>query len=85
MECYSVSPGLALSLIIILASFMNKFEYCLLDAANGFFSGPDYQELTNQLHILGSQGWGSGVGGATLSTPNQARGLLITFKRELLG
>ena len=64
---------------------MNKFEYCLLDAASSFFSGPDYQELTNQLHLLGSQSWGNSVGGDIFSTPNQARGLLITFKRELLG
>jgi hypothetical protein len=29
----------------------------MLDTTSGFFSGIDYQELTNRLNQLGSQGW----------------------------
>ena len=60
---------------------MKKFEYRLLDTTGGFFSGIDYQEITNQLNILGREVV-SVVD--TIFTHNQARGLLFTLKREIL-
>lgn len=64
---------------------MKKFEYRLLDTTSGFFSGIDYQELTDRLNQLGSQGWEVVSLLDTIFTRNQARGLLITLKRELEG
>lgn len=62
---------------------MRKFEYRLLDTTSGFFSGIDYQELTERLNLLGSQGWEVVSVVDTIFTHNQARGLLITLKREV--
>jgi hypothetical protein len=62
---------------------MKRFEYRLLDTTSGIFSGIDYQELTNRLNLLGSQGWEVVSVVDTIFTHNKVRGLLITLKREL--
>ena len=62
---------------------MKKFEYRLLDTTSGWFSGIDYQELTNRLNALGQVGWEVVSVVDTIFTHNQARGLLITLKREI--
>ena len=62
---------------------MRKFEYRLLDTTSGIFSGIDYQELTNRLNQLGSQGWEVVSVVDTIFTRDKARGLLITLKREI--
>lgn len=62
---------------------MKKFEYRLLDINSGFFSAIDYQELTERLNGLGAQGWEVVAVVDTVFTRNQARGLLITLKREI--
>ncbi|TDN40336.1 DUF4177 domain-containing protein [Hymenobacter sp. UV11] len=64
---------------------MKKFEYLLLDTVSGFFSGIDYQELTNRLNQLGSQGWEVVSVVDTIFTHNMVRGLLFTLKREVGG
>ncbi len=64
---------------------MKKFEYRLLDTTSGFFSGIDYQQLTDRLNQLGSQGWEVVSVVDTIFTHNQTRGLLITLKREVEG
>lgn len=64
---------------------MKKFEYCLLDLNSGFFSGIDYDGLTNHLNKLGYEGWEVVSVVDTMFTRSRARGLLITLKRELLG
>jgi hypothetical protein len=64
---------------------MRKFEYQLLDTTSGFFSGIDYQELTNRLNQLGREGWEVVSVVDTAFTRAQIRGLLITLKRELPG
>ncbi|MVN77257.1 DUF4177 domain-containing protein [Hymenobacter sp. HMF4947] len=64
---------------------MKKFEYRLLDVNSGFFSGVNYQELTQHLNLLGSQGWEVVSVVDTDFTQHQVRGLLITLKRELPG
>lgn len=62
---------------------MKRFEYMLLDTASGFFSGIDYQELTNHLNGLGREGWEVVSVIDTIFTHRQVRGLLFTLKREL--
>jgi hypothetical protein len=62
---------------------MKKFEYRLLDTAGGFFSGIDYQELTNYLNTMGREGWEVVSVVDTIFTQNQTRGLLFTLKREI--
>ncbi|AWM31772.1 DUF4177 domain-containing protein [Hymenobacter nivis] len=62
---------------------MKKFEYRLLDVNSGFFSAIDYQQLTERLNVLGEQGWEVVTTVETEFTRNQARGLLITLKREI--
>ncbi|AMJ65415.1 DUF4177 domain-containing protein [Hymenobacter sp. PAMC 26628] len=62
---------------------MKKFEYRLLDINSGFFSAIDYQELTERLNVLGAQGWEVVAVVETEFTRNQARGLLVTLKREI--
>jgi len=62
---------------------MKKFEYRLLDTTSGFFSGIDYQELTNHLNALGREGWELVSAIDTLFTQHQIRGLLFTLKREI--
>lgn len=62
---------------------MKKFEYRLLDSNSGFFSGIDFQELTNHLNDLGRQGWEVVSVLDTAFTSNRTQGLLITLKREL--
>jgi hypothetical protein len=64
---------------------MKKFEYRLLDTTSGFFSGIDYQELTDRLNQLGSEGWEVVSVVDTIFTHTQTRGLLITLKREVGG
>ena len=64
---------------------MKRFEYRLLDTSSGFFSGIDYQELTDRLNQLGSEGWEVVSVLDTLFTRHQSRGLLITLKREIGG
>ncbi len=61
---------------------MKKFEYRLLDVSSGFFSGLDYQKLTDRLNALGSEGWEVITVVDTIFTSNGARGLLVTLKRE---
>lgn len=61
---------------------MKKFEYRLLDVSSGFFSGLDYQKLTDRLNTLGSEGWEVITVVDTIFTSNRARGLLVTLKRE---
>lgn len=62
---------------------MKQFEYRLLDTDSGFFSGIDFQELTNHLNVLGREGWEVVSVVDTIFTSNRTRGLLITLKREL--
>jgi hypothetical protein len=62
---------------------MRKFEYRMLDTTSGFFSGIDYQELTNRLNQLGWEGWEVVSVLDTVFTHHQVRGLLITLKREI--
>ena len=63
---------------------MKKFEYRLLNPQKGFISDIDYQELTERLNQLGTQGWEvvSTVGVAA-GAGGQMTGLLITLKREI--
>ena len=62
---------------------MKKFEYRLLDSNSGFFSGIDFQELTNHLNDLGREGWEVVSVIDTAHTSNRAQGLLLTLRREL--
>ncbi|MCC3152545.1 DUF4177 domain-containing protein [Hymenobacter sp. BT770] len=62
---------------------MKQFEYRLLDTVSGFFSGIDFQELTNHLNGMGREGWEVVSVVDTIFTSNRTRGLLITLKREL--
>ncbi len=65
---------------------MKKFEYRLLNPEKGFISGIDYEELTQHLNHLGSQGWEVvSTVGITAGMAGQMTGLLITLKRELPG
>jgi hypothetical protein len=64
---------------------MKTFEYLLLDTLSGFLSGIDYQELTNRLNQLGSQGWEVVSVIDNVFTDDRSRGLLVTLKRERLG
>ncbi len=65
---------------------MKKFEYRLLNPERGFFNGIDYEELTQRLNHLGSQGWEVvSTVGITAGVGGQMTGLLITLKRELPG
>ena len=63
---------------------MKQYEYRLLDTVSGFFSGIDYQELTNHLNGMGREGWEVVSVIDTIFTSTHTRGLLITLKRELL-
>ncbi|MBJ6109210.1 DUF4177 domain-containing protein [Hymenobacter sp. BT523] len=63
---------------------MKHFEYRLLDTVSGFFSGIDYQELTNHLNALGREGWEVVSVVDTIFTSHRTRGLLITLKREIM-
>jgi hypothetical protein len=63
---------------------MKQFEYRLLDTVSGFFSGINFQELTNHLNGLGREGWVVVSVVDTMFTSNRTQGLLITLKRELL-
>lgn len=62
---------------------MKKFEYRLLNPKSGFFSGFDFEELTNHLNELGQQGWEVVSVLDTTFTTNSTTGLLITLKREV--
>jgi hypothetical protein len=64
---------------------MKTFEYLLLDTLSGFLSGIDYQELTNRLNQLGSQGWEVVSVIDNVFTDDRSRWLLVTLKRERLG
>ncbi len=65
---------------------MKKFEYCLLNPDKSFFTGIDYEELTQRLNHLGRQGWEVvSTVGITAGMGGQMTGLLITLKRELPG
>jgi len=63
---------------------MKKFEYRLLDTTSGFFSGIEYQKLTDQLNHLGSQGW-EVVSTVNLTSAGSTTGLLVTLKRKVGG
>ncbi|MFD1467168.1 DUF4177 domain-containing protein [Hymenobacter caeli] len=62
---------------------MRKFEYRLLDVNGGFFGGLDYQGLNDHLNALGREGWEVVAVVETDFTRSQARGLLVTLKREI--
>lgn len=65
---------------------MKKFEYCLLNPEKGFFNGINFEELTERLNQLGSQGWEVvSTVGMTVGVGGQMNGLLITLKREVRG
>jgi hypothetical protein len=55
----------------------------LLDTDSGFFSGIDFQELTNHLNGMGREGWEVVSVVDTVFTSSRTRGLLITLMREI--
>ncbi len=61
---------------------MKKYEYRLLQANGGFFSGPDLAELTGRLNSLGQQGWEIVSVVNTAVENSLSPDLLITLKRE---
>ena len=57
----------------------------MLNPQSGFFKGLDYEELTEQLNLLGSQGWEVVSAVNSTNSAGQTINLLVTLKRELPG
>jgi len=60
---------------------MKSYEYKILEAKRGMFSGFDYDKLTEQLNELSRQGW-EVLSTTPLDGGGYTTGLLIVLRRE---